>query len=396
MQRSNNRRREYYRRQQRRKMTIIAAAVAAIIVAVVLIIALRPDGQDRPAISQATASPTPTIEASVSPSPTPSATPAPTPANPYAANAVYRPTAEDGYLPVFSKANTQEQIIAITVDDCFQAENLRTIVQTAIDNNAKLTIFPIGEVALRDSQQEIIKWAWENGMEIENHTYTHNGLYGCSDDRLAKEMFMQNLAISKILGMEYQGHFIRPRGGDAKDDQRIHAYADQLGYYGIAHWNYSGSGTKMKDLPGILKPGAVYLFHTTDDDLAKLVKFIPYAVSKGYKLVTLNEMFGYPENETKPLTKDIKDYTVPALKPYDVKPVVYRETTYAYGVTLIQNKLIALGYLEGEADGVYGPGCAAAVMKFQQDNALPVDGVADELTQQKLDDAYAAKLGASV
>ena len=395
MQRSNNRRREYYRRQQRKRLTIIAAA-AAVIAVVVLIIALSAGGTDKPLLSRATASPTPTVEPSASPTPTPTVTPEPTPALPYAANAAYRPRAEEGYLPVFTKANTTEQIIAITIDDCQQAENLRTIVQTAIDSGAKLTLFPVGSAAIKTEQAEVLKWAWENGMELENHTYNHHALYNCDDERLAKEVFVQNLALSKILGVEYQCHFLRPAGGNAKDDQRIHAYAEQMDYYGIAHWSVSGTDTKMNDLPSVLQPGAVYVFHTTDEDLAKLVRFIPYAVSKGYKLVTLNEMFGYPENETAPLTKAIKDYTVPALKPYDVKHVTYRETTYAYGVMEIQKQLIALGYLEGEPDGVYGPGCAAAVMRFQQDNALPINGEADEITQQKLKDAYVAKIGAGV
>jgi hypothetical protein len=247
--------------------------------------------------------------------------------------------------------------------------------------NAKLTIFPIGEVALRDQQSQILKWAWENGMELENHTYTHNGLYGMDDERLAKEMYMQNLALCKILGVEYQGHFIRPRGGDAHADQRIHAYANQMNYKGIAHWNYSGSSTKMGNLPNILKPGAIYLFHTTDDDLAKLVRFIPYAVQQGYKLVTMNEMFGYPENETKPLGP-LESYSVPALKPYTVVPVTYRQTAYDYGVKVMQEHLIKIGYLEGEADGIYGPGTAEIITKFQQDNGLPPTGEADPATQQ--------------
>ena len=39
-----------------------------------------------------------------------------------------------GYLPVFSKGETTQKVIAITVDDCNQTENLRQIVQCAIDN----------------------------------------------------------------------------------------------------------------------------------------------------------------------------------------------------------------------------------------------------------------------
>ena len=96
------------------------------------------------------------------------------------------PTPEgEGYLPVFSKAETTEKIIAITVDDCFQTENLRQIVQCAIDNGGKLTILPIGQNLERESLQEVIRYAYENGMELENHTYTHPAFYRMSTEDMA-------------------------------------------------------------------------------------------------------------------------------------------------------------------------------------------------------------------
>ncbi len=316
-----------------------------------------------------------------------------------AANAVYRPAAEPGHLPVFKKSDTEEKIIAITVDDCYQAQNLTTIVQTAIDCGGKLTIFPIGENALREEQARTLLYAWQNGFELENHTMTHNSLYSITDERLAQEVYYQNLALNKVLGVEYTEHFLRPRGGDARNDQRMHAYARQLGFYGIAHWSFSGSDRKisMETLKNSLKPGSIYLFHTTDTDRKRLVEFIPYAVSQGYRLVTLNEMFGYPENETAPLTGPVEGRTPPALESYTPVPETYKKTTYAYGVLLLQQKLIDLGYLNGEAeaaaDGVYGATCAEAVSRFQGEHGLPVTGEADPETQAKIEEAHDA-LGA--
>lgn len=398
MQRSNNRRRQAVsrrrRRRSQRRMLMAAAAALVLLVVIILVIVFatrgRPDAQ--PAAAPVS-TPEPSIEATVMPTATVVPTPSPTPEPSYAANAKYRPSAKEGWLPVFRKAETDEKMIAITVDDCFQAENLRTIVQTAIDNGGKLTIFPIGDEAIREKQSEILKWAWENGMEIENHTYTHNGLYAVSDERMAAEIYKQNLAISGILGVEYQGHFLRPKGGDARSDQRIHAYLKQLGYHGVAHWSASGSGSAMKDLPGKLEPGAIYLFHTTNDDLEKLVRFIPYAVAQGYRLVTMNEMFGYPENETAPL-KHISEYPIPTLAPYEYVPVTLKANTYSYASYQLQEKLIALGYLTGEPDGVYGKGCAAAVAKFQKAAGLEANGEADAATQAAIAQAYEAKVGA--
>lgn len=394
-------------RRRRRMMQRRIRAVALLILLIVLIVVIvsqvrscsRPDPTAQAAFSP-TAAPTQEVlslatEAPVATStPTPAPTPTATPAT--YANAVYRPTAENGLLPVFKKSTTDERIIAITVDDCFQANNLATIVQLAIDYGGKLTIFPIGENALKEQQAATLLYAWQNGFELENHTMTHNSLYAISDERLAQEVFYQNLALSKILGVEYQAHFLRPRGGDARNDQRMQAYAAQMGYYGIAHWSYSGSEKSVTEssLQKSLQPGAIYLFHTTDTDLKRLQYFIPYAVSQGYRLVTLNEMFGYPENETAPLTEPIEGRTPPALEPYTPLPVTYKKTTYDHGVIALQEQLIALGYLNGEAegaaDGVYGAACVSAVSRFQSDHGMTVTGEADPDTQARIKEAYDA------
>ena len=53
-------------------------------------------------------------------------------------------------------------------------------------------------------------------MELENHTFTRNGLYYATDEELANEIYVQNYALNYILGGEYECHFLRPRGGDAR------------------------------------------------------------------------------------------------------------------------------------------------------------------------------------
>lgn len=369
------------RRQNRRYAMVAGGAILLIVIIIVLIVVFtgrRPDPQSVP-VAAATASPS--AETST-PQPTlePTATPQPT-ADPWEA---VRPKADAGWLPIFASANTEEKVIAITVDDCYQAENLRQIVDKAIECGGKLTIFPIGSNVLRDPHSEILRYAWENGFELENHTYSHNGLYGCTDEQLAQEVYLQNLALSSILGQEYHAHFLRPKGGDARRDQRMHAYAEQMGYYGIAHWSVSGSGSSARQLVDSLKPGAIYLFHTTDKDLEKLLGFIPYATAQGYRLVTLNEMFGYPENETSALTVPIEQHQIPPLEKYDVVYVTYKKGSYAYGVLRLQQKLIELGYLTGNADGIYGDATVEAVKRYQSEHGLSANGEADAALQEQI------------
>ncbi|MBR2797759.1 MAG: polysaccharide deacetylase family protein [Clostridia bacterium] len=380
------------RSMDRKRLIIIGGAVAALVLIVVLALTLPKGRPDRAAVKtvdgamQAEGEPLVPQQAEGeplvplnTPTPTPEPAPEPTP-QPEAADpqrALARPTATaEGFMPVFSKANTQEKIVAITVDDCFQAENLRQIVDKAIEVGGKLTIFPIGQNVVKQAQSEILKYAWENGFELENHTYTHNGLFACSNEELAQEVYSQQMALSHILGVEYQCHFLRPRGGDARGDQRMQMYAKQLGYYGIAHWSASGSANNTK-IAKALEPGAIYLFHTTDTDLEKLLRFIPWVVEQGYQLVTLNEMFGYPANETRPLEGDAKDYPVPQLEPYQMVYVPLKKTTFSWEAYLLQEKLIAMGYLTGSPDGVYGDGCVAAIRAYQKDHGMEQTGEAD-------------------
>ena len=160
-------------------------------------------------------------------------------------------------------------------------------------------------------------------------------------------------------------------------------YAKQLGYYGIAHWSASGSADRAK-IAKNLEPGAIYLFHTTDKDLAKLMDFIPWVVEQGYQLVTLNEMFGYPTNETSELTTPISEHEIPALEPYEVVYVPLKKTTYSWEAYLLQQKLIELGYMKGEPDGVYGHDCAACVKAYQKDHGLEPTGVDDVALQEQI------------
>ncbi|MBR3274073.1 MAG: polysaccharide deacetylase family protein [Clostridia bacterium] len=394
--------------EQRRLRLIVFGGTAAVVLVALLVVALLPRGgapdravsqpvegvpqaEGEPLVAQAAAEGDGIAAAEpAAATPTPEPAPTPTPQGDTVSFASLRsatrptPTAP-GYGLVFSEADTEEKIIAITVDDCFQAENLQRMVDKAIEVGGRFTIFPIGQNVLKQAQSEVLKYAWEQGFELENHTFTHNGLYRCSDEEMAREVYMQQMALSHILGVEYQCHFLRPKGGDARRDQRMQVYAEQLGYYGIAHWSCAGSTSTEREIAKALKPGAIYLFHTTTtNDLDKLLNFMPYAVEKGYRLVTLNEMFGYPENETKPLTGPAKDYPVPPLQPYSRVYDVYKPTRYSWGVYLLQQKLIELGYMKGEPDGVYGQDCAKCVKAYQKDHGLEQTGVADVALQEQI------------
>lgn len=292
------------------------------------------------------------------------------------------PEAQEGFMPMLSRANTTEKIIAVTVDDCFQADNLSQIVKCALDNGAKLTIFPIGTNLEKQSVAQIIRTSWECGMEIENHTYSHKGTYHYDDNGMASDIFRQSVLLDRALGVNYKQHFFRPKGGDERFDQRTHAYIRQNGFAAMALWTQSGSVDPMDSLLEGLAPGNIYLFHTTDNDLKKIQQFIPAAVQAGYRLVTLNEMFGLPANETAALSTAPTE--APPLASFRVQAMTLKATAYARASAVVQARLIELGWMHGEPTGVYGKTTAACVKLFQSAVGIAADGVAGHDTQLML------------
>jgi len=64
-------------------------------------------------------------------------------------------------------------------------------------------------------------------------------------------------------------------------------------------------------------------------------------------------------------------------------------------VKTLQKRLKELGYLTGSADGKYGEATKAAVIAFQKNNGLTVDGIAGAGTQNKLYSSSAKKAGST-
>lgn len=287
------------------------------------------------------------------------------------------------YLPVYKKVDTFERKIAITVDDCFQVNNLQTIATLAYQNGGRLTIFPIGENLSKSGMADTLKTCvFKLGFEIENHTWSHDRIFRLSQYNMAQEIWKQSQALNLTLGVNYEQHFFRLMGGDGSSDQRTHAYLKQLGYKGIAEWSISGSDASIEEIKAHLQPGAIYLFHTTDGDTQKLMEFIPFAVAQGYQLVTMNELLGFEENAV----SGYNPQEMPIPENYTEDYRTHKVGDYAYNILLMQDKLRELGYLvmDGESTGYYGQKTADAIQKYQEEQGMPATGVADSETQKKL------------
>ena len=389
VRRTAHKTRDLHRKQRRARATVLALCALTVVLgafAAAFIIRGTRHNQDAEALAvtystlvpEATAVPEALPEATAEPMPRPTPeptlepTPDPTPSpEPFS------------YLPVVYRAETKAKRIAITVDDCYQPENLKEIIRLAVKNDGKLTLFPIGENLRKEGMQDILQGCvYKLGFEIENHTWSHQRIFRLPESEMAAEIWKQHVALNQVLQADYQQHFLRLMGGDGVGDQRIHNYLSQLGYLGIAGWSYSGSDAPLEDIESTLAPGMIYLFHTTDPDTEKLRSFIPWVREKGYEMVTLNELLGLEENRMSPLT----DETMPEPREFLNDYHTMKKGDYDWIVVLMQDKLRQEGYLkmDGPSTGYFGDQTAKAIAAFQNANGMLATGEADEATQKAI------------
>jgi peptidoglycan hydrolase-like protein with peptidoglycan-binding domain len=146
----------------------------------------------------------------------------------------------------------------------------------------------------------------------------------------------------------------------------------QSGSIGIAVRNIQ---TRLDDLGYyISRKDGVYL----DEDIAAV---------EAFQQVNGLKVDGIAGYETQKLLFSTKAKSSPVNA--SAEEGVSQYTSLRYGdtgtaVTEMQEKLIALGYLAGDADGKYGLATKAAVIKFQRENTLVRDGIAGYKTLSAL------------
>ena len=319
--------------------------------------------------------------------PSASPTPEPTPNNLDPAVALRPTPASENMLPVFKRAKTSEHVIAITLDECDNAAITEQFLQTAQKYGAKLTLFPNGDNLLKSGMQQVIqKCVFQLGYEVENRGFTGLAkLFQFPTGMMVQEIWKQSAALNYVLGVKYQPHFYRTYGGLGENDPRTHAYLKQEGYLGLAHWTELASNYTADQMEKQLKPGGIYLFRTTRDDGECMVAFMEAAQSSGYRMVTLNELFGFEDNTYERVQGSLLSETMPEFnydetELYDILP---GETSWA--VLKMQERLGTLGYLTGgKADGIFGEATSEALRLFQATIGRAASGAGDVETLQRL------------
>ena len=196
---------------------------------------------------------------------------------------------EEGLLPVFRRANTNEKKVAIVVDTFESAQHIETLLGLAGTFGAKITFVPTGvELLMYPNSWVNVAFA---GHEIENHTLDNTRLSTLADEDKAENLQEQTEILRAYIGEHYTPHFLSTNDLEDDADAFLHSWLQGNGYLGIIRWD-----ERMPSSFDKVVPGAVLNYPLTDEGMKALSNAIPVLAENGYQMVTMNELFMYPDN----------------------------------------------------------------------------------------------------
>ena len=207
---------------------------------------------------------------------------------------------EAGYT-VFH-GSREENRIAITVDDCYNIENVQTILDLCEQHGIPVTFFVIGS-ALKMKDAPVWRAAVQAGHEIGNHTWSHARLPDLNSRDIKLQLNRTQEKLNVLLGYEYDMQVMRPPYGrlstdpDKKSDMRVVEAIEAAGYVHAVRWDVSQ--TDPRKAIKAVQNGSILLYHANKKDVRCLEELIPMLLDKGYACVTVSQLLHVvPENDT--------------------------------------------------------------------------------------------------
>lgn len=193
--------------------------------------------------------------------------------------------------PESTLAYDDSPMVALTFDDGPYrgvTDAILDVVEQYKDYGVKVTFFALG---LQIKQYpELVKRAYELGCEIGNHTYDHKRLTKLSESRAKAEVEDVNDMLREITGES--AALVRPPYGSRNDK-----LAELLSYPFIL-WDVDTRDWATRNADSTLSAalecvdGDIVLMHDVHSDTAEAVaRIIPELIARGYKLVTVSELF---------------------------------------------------------------------------------------------------------
>ena len=178
-------------------------------------------------------------------------------------------------------------MVALTFDDG-PGEYTEALLDCLTKNNAKATFFMLGPQA--QAYPEIVKDLKDAGMELGNHTWSHENLTTLGASGVTEEVTKTNEAIKNAAGES--ATVMRPPGGAYNEEVQA-AIGMPLIMWSIdtKDWATKSEDQTYQVTVDNVKDGSVVLMHDIHEwSVNAAIRAIPELVEQGYKLVTVSEL----------------------------------------------------------------------------------------------------------
>ncbi len=193
---------------------------------------------------------------------------------------------------ITANAEAEPKLLALAFDDGPNTTTTNEVLDVLDQYNAKATFFLIG-LNINDESAKSVKRAYDMGMEIANHSKTHNSMMNMTPEEIKAEIDYVDEKVEAITG-EKTKCFRPPFIGVS---QTMYDNIDIPFIYGADTQDYMEQVDVDERAENILKnakDGTIYLMHDSAGN-AKTVEALkialPKLVEQGYEFVTISELF---------------------------------------------------------------------------------------------------------
>ncbi len=190
---------------------------------------------------------------------------------------------------------THNKAIALTFDDG-PNEHMISIVNTVKEYDGKATFFIIGN-KICESTVSYLKYAFDNGFELGNHTGTHKNLPSyASHEEMMADIEITTDKLKEIFGKAFAVSILRLPG--LTGSEAVYEFSKKARLpiidASMSAYDWEGSTSTVEDVSNtILKgaaDGAIICLHSTKKTSEALKLALP-KIEEEYDLVTVSELF---------------------------------------------------------------------------------------------------------
>ena len=187
-----------------------------------------------------------------------------------------------------------QKLVALTYDDGPSESSTPNLLDALEKYGQKATFFVVGEQA--ELYPEIVKRAYDMGMEIGSHTYDHPWLNQLSPEEIEEEMDHNDRVLSAITGEGTD--IMRPTGGGISANL-INSVGRPMIQWDLdtLDWDHQDADKTYQRIVDNVQDGSIILMHDLFKPAGDAADRILEALTNaGYKCVTVSELaeaYGY-------------------------------------------------------------------------------------------------------